>query len=147
MAIDVENFQYITPYVQQFWSCPFQVCCDQVNLFNLIHILTLHIIAYPQIYSYFNQSVIIHIFMLIIITYVCTKFFHYILDYARLNIPFLHHWSISGLRRNSYDFILAVECYHFRRYQKMAGLLFPIWFVHFQLFLLQIFISHFRPNK
>ncbi|VDK67605.1 unnamed protein product [Litomosoides sigmodontis] len=30
MAIDVENFQYITPYVQQFWSCPFQT--EQMRL-------------------------------------------------------------------------------------------------------------------
>lgn len=39
MAIDVESFQFITPYIQQFWSCPFQVCCDENNLFNLTSVI------------------------------------------------------------------------------------------------------------
>ncbi|CAG9537242.1 unnamed protein product [Cercopithifilaria johnstoni] len=36
MAIDAENFQSITPYVQQFWSCPFQIMIVLIYLFFII---------------------------------------------------------------------------------------------------------------
>uniref|UniRef100_A0A0M3IUA6 ABC transmembrane type-1 domain-containing protein n=1 Tax=Ascaris lumbricoides TaxID=6252 RepID=A0A0M3IUA6_ASCLU len=33
MAIDVERFQLITPQIQQFWSCPFQITLALIYLF------------------------------------------------------------------------------------------------------------------
>ncbi|ETN70561.1 hypothetical protein NECAME_14677, partial [Necator americanus] len=33
MAIDVERFQMITPQIQQFWSCPFQITLALTYLF------------------------------------------------------------------------------------------------------------------
>uniref|UniRef100_A0A158PA92 ABC-type glutathione-S-conjugate transporter n=1 Tax=Angiostrongylus cantonensis TaxID=6313 RepID=A0A158PA92_ANGCA len=33
MAIDVERFQLITPQIQQFWSCPFQITLGLIFLF------------------------------------------------------------------------------------------------------------------
>uniref|UniRef100_A0A915PLM9 Uncharacterized protein n=1 Tax=Setaria digitata TaxID=48799 RepID=A0A915PLM9_9BILA len=36
MAIDVESFQFITPHIQQFWSCPFQIILVLIYLFFTI---------------------------------------------------------------------------------------------------------------
>ncbi|KAL3108525.1 hypothetical protein niasHT_015447 [Heterodera trifolii] len=41
MSIDVERFQIIAPYIQQFWSSPFQIAISLVILFKLLGIAAL----------------------------------------------------------------------------------------------------------
>ncbi|MCP9261935.1 ABC transporter transmembrane region family protein [Dirofilaria immitis] len=38
MAVDVESFQFVTPHIQQLWSCPFQIAIILIYLFFTIGI-------------------------------------------------------------------------------------------------------------